>query len=735
MTIFKTYHIKGLTCAACAVSSQKVIGRNERIKLARVNFATATATVEVEADQPVPLDELNAKLNKLGFELSERGDAISAQKTEIAERNALLASMRKRLIISMFLGLPLIVIGMVFHHADWANWAMFALCTPLLYLAGGGFYVRAWQLLKQGTSNMDTLVALGSSVAYGYSLFNLFFPHILLSAGLHPFVYFEAAGGLLFFILIGKYIEEKAKGSTHAALDSLLALQPSRVNVFIGDEIRALPLEAVQVGDLVLIKSGEAVPVDAEIVSGEGECVESMLTGEPLPLLKTAGEHCFAGTQLLNGTLKVRVEALPSDTMLMRIVALVQNAQASEVPIQKTVDKISAIFVPVIVIIALSSFLIWYFWLNNFSQAVVALISVLVVACPCALGLATPTALIVGIGAAAKRGILLKNARALEVGNHITDLVVDKTGTLTLGRPAIDDILNLGGSDQDLAIICNIQRQSSHPVGQAIAESYAIHKGQSLPNIPINAPQPAIGKGISADYEGINYRIGSPAWLADSLQNLTEQQKHWCQTQAEQARSIIWATKAEQPIFAFAISDAIRPEAREVIQQLQQKYKIRIHLCTGDQAASAQYVAQQLGIQNIHAQQRPEDKLDLIQALQNKGKLVAMLGDGINDAAALKGSNLGIAVHSQIDLAADCADVVLLREGIESLPKLFHTLLKTNAIISQNLFWAFAYNALMVPLAAGAFIALGYQMQPMWAGAAMAFSSVTVVLNSLRLRF
>lgn len=734
MTNFKSYHIEGLSCAACAVSSQKVLSRQAGVKMARVSFVGAVATIETNtaADAPT-LAELNTKLNKLGFSLSEQGDARQEQKRQAAERQQAEKSMRQRLTVSSFLGFPLIVIGMFFHHQSWANWAMFFLCTPLLYLAGGGFYARAWQLLRQKQSNMDTLVALGVSVAYTYSLVNLFFPQISLNLGFAPYVYFEAAGGLLWFVLIGKYIEAKAKDSTYAALDSLLALQPTMVNVYFGDELRAIPFEAVQIDDIVLIKSGETVPVDAEVISGAGECVESMLTGEPLPTLKAEGALCYAGTQLLNGSLKAKVTAAPKQTMLMRIVSLVQTAQATDVPIQKTVDKISAVFVPFIIILSLLSFLTWYIVFGNLPQGIIAMISVLVVACPCALGLATPTALMVGIGRAAKLGILLKSASALEQGLGITDIIVDKTGTLTEGAPRVDSFLLLG-QREDWAAVANIQAQSSHPIGQAIAKSYAEEFNQAAPLINIENLSPIIGKGITADADGINYRIGAAAWLENDLIHLSAAAKSWADTQIADAKTVVWAIKAAAPVLAFALSDKIRPEAAQIIAQIQTQFHINVHLCTGDQQKSAQAVALALGIQQIHAAQSPEDKINLVKLLQTKGGRVAMLGDGINDAAAIKTANLGIAVHSQISLAADCADVVLLRHGISALPDVLRIIQKTNRIIKENLFWAFAYNSLMIPLAAGAFAAFGYQLQPMWAAAAMAFSSISVVANSLRLR-
>jgi Cu2+-exporting ATPase len=741
MSAFKTYHIEGLSCAACAVSSQKILSRQAGVKMARVSFVGAVATIEIDEEIDAKtseiaaptLSDLNLKLNKLGFSLSERGDARQEQQRQAEERKAAEKALWQRLVISGFLGVPLLVIGMFFHHQNWANWAMFLLCTPLLYLAGSGFYTRAWQLLKQKQSNMDTLVALGVSVAYIYSLVNLFFPKIFIDLGFKPYVYFEAAGGLLWFVLIGKYIEAKAKDSTYAALDSLLALQPTMVNVYFGDELRAIPFEAVQLEDIVLIKAGETVPVDAEVISGAGECVESMLTGEPLPTLKSEGDVCYAGTQLLNGSLKAKVVAAPKETMLMRIVSLVQTAQATDVPIQKTVDKISAVFVPLIIILSLLSFAIWYFIFENLPQGIIAMISVLVVACPCALGLATPTALMVGIGRAAKLGILLKSAAALEQGLGITDVVVDKTGTLTEGAPRVDNFLLLG-QREDWAAVANIQAESSHPIGQAIARSYAEQFEQAAPNMKITAVSPIIGKGITAEVDGINYRIGSASWLENDLSQLSAEAKSWAETQIAAAKTVVWAIKGNSPVLAFALSDKIRPEAAQIVAQIQKQFGINVHLCTGDQLKSAQAVAATLGIDKIHAAQSPEDKINLVRLLQQNGGRVAMLGDGINDAAAIKAANLGIAVHSQISLAADCADVVLLRHGITALPDVLRIIQKTNRIIKENLFWAFAYNSLMIPLAAGAFATYGYQLQPMWAAAAMAFSSISVVANSLRLR-
>ena len=733
MAKFQTYHLSGMSCTACAQSAQKVLSKTAEVQLVRVNYATQTATILFENDKTLPLEDLNKRIAKLGFQLSDLVNPWETQQQIHEAENAKIKALKNKLLYSTFLAIPLIIIGMIFHHAHWANTAMFLLATPLMIIAGKDFYISAWRQLKAKTSNMDTLVALGASVAYCYSVFNYFLPQYFQDLGLSSYVYFEAAGGLLFFILLGKFMEAKAKGKTHAALDTLLALQKDIANIFVNNTWQIVPLNMVQINDICLVAAGEYIPVDGTIVQGQGECIESMLTGEPLPIAKQIGDKVYAGTNLIQGTLQIRVETLPTETALMQIVKMVQNAQSTNILIQKTVDKVAAIFVPSIIIIALMVFMIWGIFLHNWAQAFVALMSILVVACPCALGLATPTALMVGIGAAAQKGILIKGANALEIGSQIKHLIVDKTGTLTEGKPQVINIYSMpySLSQKNKNILYAIQAQSNHPIGKAIAQHF---QNQGAEIVGVEYVNPLVGKGIMASFENENFYMGSLQWLESLNYNFSAEAKAWNLAQMQNAYSVIWAANDKDLLMGFALGDKIRTEAKEAIHTLQNEYKMQIHLCTGDQWATAQEVAKKLQINDIYAQAQPVDKLDLVIKLQaqNRGK-VAMLGDGINDAAALAKSDLGIAVHSSIQVAADSADVVLLYGDLQALTALFAILKKTKNIIYQNLFWAFAYNVLMIPFAAGVFLNFGWELTPMMAGAAMAISSVTVVLNSLRL--
>lgn len=733
MSNLQTYHIEGLSCAACAVSSQKVLQKTQGVALARVNFATKTATVEFQASD-VSLDVLNQRLQKLGFQLFER-DRAHRDERKLAEQLRL-QQFQRHLLLSIALGIPLIIIGMFLHHAAWAGWAMFALSTPILLVAGFPFYRNAWQQLLVGQSNMDTLVALGTGISYLFSVFNILFPSVLLSAGLEPHLYFETAGGLITFILVGKFLEERAKRQTGQAIEALLNLQPPTVQILLNNELKTLPIEAVQLNDVVLVRAGDQIPLDGVVIQGESEVNESMLTGEPLPIAKKIGDAVYAGTLNQLGTLHICVEKLPDDTILAQIIRLVEQAQASQAPVQQLVDKIAAVFVPSIVVISLLTLLVWAM-LGNPQQGIIAFISILVVACPCALGLATPTAIVVGIGRAAQLGILLKGAKTLEIAPKIDALVVDKTGTLTEGKPSVQGHFNgiLSGADNAVldSVIFSIENASSHPLAEAICR-YLNEKNPTIALVTIENSTTLAGNGIECVWQGDIFRVGKWDWLQRLGISLPIAAEQWANAPARQGLTFVWVARNQELVAVFALSDTIRASSAAALAELRQ-LGIQIHLATGDNAAAAQQVASALGIESVNANVLPSDKINLVRQLQAAGHCVAMLGDGINDAPALAQADWGIAMNNGTDVAVESADVVLLQNDLHHVAASIRLARSTVRIIWQNLGWAFIYNLLMIPLAAGALSAWGWQLHPMLAGGAMALSSVSVVLNSLRLRW
>ncbi len=728
----KSYQISGMSCAACALSAQKVLQKQKGVAWARVNYAAATAVVGCTEDETAPtLEALNERLSRVGFALSTAGD----EKPKAAATEAL-AAKKIRLLLAALFALPLMVIGMGFHHADWAAWAMWALSTPILYLAGAEVFKRAYHQIWVGTSNMDTLVALGASVAYIYSLYNLFW-------GERMEVYFEAAGGLLFFVYLGKYIEEKAKAGTDAALEGLQGLQAGRARIELsGGVVEWLPLEAVQAGDICHVSAGEHFPIDGIVLSGEGEADESMLTGEPLGVEKQQNAQIYAGSLLRAGALRLRVERVGENTMLGGIINLVRESRMSEIGIQKLVDRVAAWFVPAIIGISFVAAAVWLFALGNQPAALRAFVSVLVIACPCALGLATPMALLVSIGKAAKMGILLKGARALDTGSHITDLILDKTGTLTTGEMRIvSHILSEKADTNALHALHKLQSNSNHPVGIALAETLRLLLPADLENL-VNFAQiePLVARGIRGKLDdGCAYAMGKISWLLQTpnADIIDPAQHNWIQTQTQEGRSIVaaWRENADNSadlLALFALEDSPRAEAGESLRALAEM-GLKLHLCTGDATASAERVGRELGISSVHAEQLPQDKAELVRRLKAAGGTVAMMGDGINDAPALALADLGISLSGGLDIALQSADLVLLRADLRLLPAAFRLLRRTQNIIRQNLIWAFGYNVLMIPVAAGLFVPFGIDINPMWAGAAMSFSSLSVVANSLRL--
>jgi len=609
---------------------------------------------------------------------------------------------------------------------------MWALTTPVLLFFGRSFYVNAWKQARHRTANMDTLVALSTGVAYLFSVFNMLFPNYWHSRGLHAHVYFEAAAVIVAFILLGKLLEEKAKGNTSAAIKKLMGLQPKRVTVIQSDGTQAeIDIENVHKGVTVLVKPGERIAVDGEVLEGSSYVDESMLSGEPVAVLKQAGDKVFAGTVNQKGSFRFRASKVGAETLLAQIIRTVQDAQGSKAPVQKLVDKIAAVFVPVVMSIALLAFVLWLVLggENGFTQGLLAMVTVLVIACPCALGLATPTAIMVGVGKGAENGILIKDAQSLELAKKIDAVVLDKTGTITQGKPLVTNMKWNTDESEQKSILLSIEKQSEHPLAEAL-----VSKLNGEETVRVQNFESITGKGAKADYQGHTYWVGNQALMAENNivmdETLAEEAVPW----SRESKTVIWFANNEMVLAAFALADPIKSTSKEAISKLKHM-GIAVYMLTGDNFTTAQAIAREAGITGFEAEVLPIQKAEFVKRLQAQGKTVAMVGDGINDSTALAQADVSIAMGHGSDIAMDVAAMTIISSDLNKIPQAIRLSKQTVKTIRQNLFWAFIYNVIGIPLAAGVLYPFtGFLLNPMIAGAAMALSSVSVVSNSLRLR-
>lgn len=725
------YNIEGLHCAACASSSQKILSKVAGVELVRVNYATQTALVESEEE--LEIEVLNKRLNKAGYSLQPKTQ--EAEEARQAEKNKALLQLRNELIGAAVFAIPLFIIAMfMMGMLPYENYIMLALTLPIMIWSGRRFFVGAWQQLRVGQSNMDTLVALGTGTAFLFSLFNTLFPQVLAAQGLEVHVYYETAGLLITFILLGRYLEERAKARSSSALQELLSLRVPKVALLIDGKEKELPIELVEKGDRLLVRPGEKMPLDAKIVEGSAEIDESMLTGEPLPVLKSKGDLIFAGTINGNSRLEIEVVKAEGESMLDQIIQLVEQAQSSEAPVQKLVDRISAIFVPVVILIAILSAIIWGVFgpEPQLTRAILTAVTVLVIACPCALGLATPMAIMVGIGTGARKGMLIKGAGSLQAAEKIEAILFDKTGTLTEGKPKVVETYWLESQwESDFApFLVLLENVSEHPLSRAVVDHY-IHY---IPSGAVEHFESVTGKGILGTIGGQNFAVGNLKLMQDQGVDIPEKAAKEAQSFLNKGMTLLYYAKEKQLLALIGLRDEPKASSQKAVNALQQM-GLEVYMLTGDNEASAQLVAKQMGIANFQASLLPEDKIAFVKALQAKGKQVAMVGDGINDAPALAQAELGIAMNSGTDVAMESADLVLLQNDLLQVVDAIKLSRKTMRVLRQNLFWAFFYNAMGLPLAAGLLYPFtGLLLSPMIAGAAMAFSSVSVVLNSLRLR-
>lgn len=732
-TIKKTYPIIGMSCAVCSGHVEKALNKQQGVQSASVNLAAATANVEFDSTRVSPA-EIQKAVRDAGYDmLIDEADSESDRLEQI--RNQEFEDLKKRTIWAIILALPIAIIGMFFMNMPYANYIMWALSTIVLFVFGRSFYINAFKLARHGKSSMDTLVALSTAVAYIFSVFNILFPDFWLSRGITPHVYFEAAAVIIAFILLGKFLEEKAKGNTSTALRKLIGLQPKMVTVVNGGPIQIqtqIPISKVVVGNLILVKPGEKIAVDGIVINGASYVDESMLSGEPIPVHKEKDSKVFAGTINQKGSFMFKAEKVGADTMLSHIIQMVQDAQGSKAPVQKLVDKIASIFVPAVIIIAILSFVIWMILGgdNAFSHALLALITVLVIACPCALGLATPTAIMVGIGKGAENGILIKDAESLERSQQVTAVVLDKTGTITEGKPEVTNISWLNEDDSLKHILWNIEKKSEHPLANAIV---AHLKDISFVNI---VDFEAIsGKGAKGRFEDQVYWVGNKGLLIDNKIDISPTLFQLAAEYEQQTQTVVWFADSEKVLAIIAISDRIKATSKEAISQLQ-KMNIEVYMLTGDNEATARAIASQVGIQHYKASVLPQDKEKFIRELQAQGKVVAMVGDGINDSAALARADVSIAMGGGSDIAMEVAKITIISSDLSKIPSAIKLSKQTVRTIRQNLFWAFIYNLIGIPIAGGILYPINvFLLNPMIAGAAMALSSVSVVSNSLRLKW
>lgn len=712
-----------MSCAACAARVEKALNACPGVTAAAVNYASAMATVEGECSP----EELARVVEAAGYGLLTDGDADKADR----DRDDAYRQLKRNTVWAILLTLPVAVIGMGFMHEEWANPVMLVLATVVLFVFGRRFFVSAWAQLRHRSSNMDTLVALSTGIAYLFSLFNMFWPGFWLSRGITPHVYFEASSVIIAFILLGRTLEARAKRNTSSAIKDLMGLKPAEVTVVTPDGTHnKVKVEAVGKGDLILAHPGERVAVDGVVTEGMSYVDESMLTGEPLAVRKEAGDKVFAGTINQTGSFVYRAQSVGNDTLLAKIIRMVQDAQGSKAPVQKLVDRVAAVFVPVIIAIAVVSFIVWLLLDgdNGFTHGLLAMVTVLIIACPCALGLATPTALMVGIGRAAKHGILIKDAESIETARTVDTVVLDKTGTITEGRPQVTSYMSID-PDAD-AVFCSLERLSEHPLSKAV-----VNYLDGAPGVAVSDFHSIPGRGITGVHEGVTYYAGNRKLMTENGVTVNGKLDAEAARLTAEAGTVIWFASSQSGAIAVAaISDKIKDSSVNAVAELQQA-GIEVYMLTGDNEASAAAVAASAGIKHYRAEVLPDDKARFVAELQAKGHRVAMVGDGINDSAALATATLGIAMGTGSDIAMEVAGMTIVSADLTKIPDALRLSRLTLRTVRQNLFWAFIYNAIGVPVAAGVlYPAFGFLLNPMIAGAAMAFSSVSVVTNSLLLK-
>lgn len=728
-----TLPVTGMSCAACAVSVESMLSHTKGVVNAGVNYANQSVMVTYDPAL-VDLPQMDQVLQGIGYGLiieDSEEDAIAEQE-KIQQGHY--QKLKNKAIYTGALTIPVVILGMFLMDWRYANYIMLALTIPVLFVFGRDFFGNAWKQAQHGKANMDTLVALSTGVAFLFSAFNTFFPDFWHARGLHPHVYFEASAVIIFFILLGKLMEERAKSNTSAALKKLIGLQPKTVRVVRDGLETEIPAREVLRDDEVVIRSGEKIPVDGKVVSGSSFVDESLMTGEPIPAEKKPGDAVFAGTLNQTGSFTFTAEKVGKQTVLAQIIKTVQAAQGSKAPVQRLADRIAGIFVPVVIGIAILTFIAWLVFGgdNAITHAMLAAVSVLVIACPCALGLATPTAMMVGVGKGAESNILIRDAESLEKAYQVNAVILDKTGTLTEGRPKVTDwhwIASLENRSAHMAAVKSLESRSEHPLARAI-----VQYGDATAPVRIKGFQSLTGSGVRGFAGQDEYLAGTLSFLEKEGIPASAELQPAYEILTAQAKTVIGIAINGQHAGLVAIADQLKATSAEAVQKLRNR-GMEVHMLTGDNAQTAAAVAAQVGITSFRSEVKPDDKMQFVQALQAEGKTVAMVGDGINDSQALAQADVSVAMGKGSDIAMDVAKMTLITSDLLVLPKALNLSRKTVRTIRQNLFWAFIYNIIGIPVAAGVLYPInGFLLDPMLAGAAMALSSVSVVMNSLRLK-
>ena len=730
-TIKGIFPVLGMTCASCASSAESIVSHQSGVVNASVNFATGNLTVEYLPNM-TSVTELQKAVQGVGYDLLIEEESTQ-QETLEAIHEKKFKRLRTKTIWAIILSLPVVVIGMFFMDMPYANPIMWFFSTPVVLWLGRDFFVNAWKQARHRSANMDTLVALSTGIAYVFSVFNMLFADFWHQRGLHAHVYFEAAAVIIAFILLGKLMEERAKGNTSTAIKKLMGLQPKTVIVVQADGTeKQVAIEDVNVDDTILVKPGDKIAVDGMVTSGSSYVDESMLSGEPVPVQKKENEKVFAGTINQKGSFQFKAVKVGKDTMLANIIKMVQDAQGSKAPVQKLVDKIAGIFVPVVIGIAVLTFVLWLILGGDDGvvHGLMAAVTVLVIACPCALGLATPTAIMVGVGKGAEQGILIKDAESIELAKKVDAIILDKTGTITEGRPEVTGIQWLNDDDTHKNILLSIEKQSEHPLAEAVVKYL-----DGVATTTLSGFDSITGQGVKAVHSGETHYIGNRVLLADKDISINAKLQQQADEWSRLSKTVIWFSDSKQALAVLAISDKIKETSVAAIKEMQDM-DIDLYILTGDNEATAKAIAEQTGIKQYKAEVLPQHKADFVKELQQQGKVVAMVGDGINDSTALATADVSIAMGKGSDIAMDVAKMTIISSDLAKIPQAIRLSKQTVATIKQNLFWAFIYNLIGIPIAAGILYPInGFLLNPMIAGAAMALSSVSVVSNSLRLKW
>ncbi len=734
------FPVTGMTCANCAANIERALNKKVTgVVSAAVNFATERVSVEY-----IPgvsnIDDFVGAIEKAGYGAIPPEEGLDEEDAEQKARDAEIKDQTRKFAVGVLFALPLFVFSMgrdfsligQWSHAPWVNWLFWALATPVQFYTGWDYYVGGLKSLKNKSANMDVLVAMGSSVAYFYSLVVLFFP----SVGAH--VYFETSAIIITLIKLGKMLESRTKGRTGGAIRKLIGLRPKTATILENDAEKEIPLTRVKVGDTVIVRPGERIPVDGLVLDGQSAVDESMLSGEPLPVDKQPGDTVVGGTINGEGLLHFNATRVGKETALAQIIRLVQEAQGSKAPIQALADKVAAVFVPAIIAIAFLVFILWWAITGEFVPAMIRLVAVLVIACPCALGLATPTAIMAGTGKGAENGILFKSSEALETATKLDTIVLDKTGTITMGKPAVVGTIPVKPQcqteDDLLKLAASVEKGSEHPLGKAIVNEAKTRRIELFKPKDFKASG---GFGVQARLNGSMVMVGKPKWFQEMGSEI-EAAENEIQALQSQGKTVMVVVRENALCGLIAVSDTLKPESKDAIQQLHDLH-LKVVMLTGDNQQTAQNIAAQVNIDEILAEVRPEEKSSKIKALQQSGERVGMVGDGINDAPALAQANVGLAIGTGTDVAIETAGVILSSGSLSGIPRTIGLSRATMNTIKQNLFWAFGYNVILIPIAAGVLYpfeslpAMLRQLHPILAALAMAFSSVSVVTNSLRL--